>query len=130
MLNGLLNSQVSPLTAPHATRVQPIERAPALLEIGDRLNGKHGQQVSSLDSPKTDDSELKEAFDDFVGQTFYSIMLKQLRASVGEPAYFHGGRAEEVFQAQLDQIIAEDLSDASGDSLSGSMFELFQLRRQ
>lgn len=129
MLNALLNSQVSPLTASHATRVQPIEQASALVEIGDRLNG-NGQQVSSLDSPKTDDSELKEAFDDFVGQTFYSLMLKQLRKSVGEPAYFHGGRAEEVFQGQLDQIIAEDLPDASGDSLSGSMFELFQLRRQ
>lgn len=129
MLNGLLNSQVSPISAPHAIRVQPIERTPALVEIGDRLNG-NGPQVSSLDSSKTDDAELKEAFDDFVGQTFYSLMLKQLRQSVGEPAYFHGGRAEEVFQGQLDQIIAEDLSDASGDALSGSMFELFKLRRQ
>lgn len=132
MINGLLNSQVGPLAARHAAPVSPISRAPALIDIGNRLNepSKLPGQVTSLSPQEPDDSELKEAFDDFVGQTFYSLMLKQLRKSVGEPAYFHGGRAEEVFEGQLDQIIAEDLTEASGDSLSGSMFELFQLRRQ
>ncbi len=77
-----------------------------------------------------DDQAVKEAFQDFVGQTFFSQMLNAMRKTVGKPAYFHGGRAEEVFQGQLDQVLAEKLSDASADSFAGPMFELFQLQRR
>jgi hypothetical protein len=46
--------------------------------------------------------ELKEAFTQFVGETFFGQMLKSMRQTVQEPAYFHGGMAEEQFQARLD----------------------------
>lgn len=75
------------------------------------------------------DSKVREAFDSFVGETFYAQMLKSLRAMTDKPAYFHGGRGEEVFQGQLDQIIAEDLSKRSANSFTGPMFELFNLQR-
>jgi hypothetical protein len=73
--------------------------------------------------------ELRKAFDDFVGQTFYGQMLAALRKTQGKAAYFDGGQAEEVFRAQLDQTLAQRLSDATASQLSGPMFDLFQLQR-
>jgi len=66
---------------------------------------------------------LREAFHSFVGQTFYGQMLQAMRNSVGKPAYFHGGRAEEVFQKQLDQIISERLSQANGGEFADGLYE-------
>jgi hypothetical protein len=51
-----------------------------------------------------------------------------MRKTVRKPAYFHGGRAEEVFQGQLDQVLSEKLSEASAGSFSGPMYELFCLQ--
>ena len=76
------------------------------------------------------DPKLRQAFDAFVGEAFFAQTLKSMRKTLGKPAYFHGGRTEEVFQQQLDQVLAEKLSSASGDKLSGPMFELFTLPRK
>lgn len=75
-------------------------------------------------------SELQEVFQDFVGQTFFGEMIKAMRSAQQPSAYFHGGRAEEIFQGQLDQVLAEELSDASAKKIAEPMFELFQLGRQ
>jgi hypothetical protein len=77
-----------------------------------------------------DDPEVQQAFQDFVGQTFFSQLLSAMRKTVHKPAYFHGGRAEEIFQGQLDQVLAEKLSDAAADCFTGPMYELFNLPRQ
>jgi peptidoglycan hydrolase FlgJ len=73
--------------------------------------------------------ELREAFDSFVGETLFGQMLKSMRKTVGKPAYFYGGRAEEVFTQQLDQKIAEKLSHSGAQKFSQPMYELFNLRR-
>ena len=75
------------------------------------------------------DKELREAFGQFVGETFFGQMLSAMRKTVGKDPYFHGGRAEEMFQSQLDQVMAEEMSKASAESFTGPMFELFQLKR-
>ena len=75
-------------------------------------------------------SELRAAFDSFVGEVFFGQMLKAMRKAVGKPAYFHGGRTEEIFTQQLDQVLAEKLSNSSARKFSGPMFELFSMRRQ
>jgi Rod binding domain-containing protein len=67
--------------------------------------------------------ELRERFTQFVGEAFFGQMLKAMRATVGKPAYFHGGRAEEVFQGQLDQKLAEHLTEASAERFAEPMFE-------
>jgi peptidoglycan hydrolase FlgJ len=79
--------------------------------------------------PKVDSPETKAAFHDFVGQTFFSHMLSAMRKTVGKPAYFHGGRAEEVFQNQLDQVLSEHLAKAGADAFVEPMYELFMLPR-
>jgi hypothetical protein len=76
-----------------------------------------------------DQKELREAFDSFVGQTLFGTLLKAMRKTVDKPAYFHGGRAEEIFQQQLDQVLAEKIGDASADRFTGPMFELFTMKR-
>ena len=88
------------------------------------------QPYSSRDNTEDNQAKLRETFNDFVGQTFYGQMLASMRKTVGEPAYFHGGRAEEVFQGQLDQLLAEKLSDSTADRFTGPMFEIFQLERR
>ena len=74
---------------------------------------------------RKDETEVREAFDSFVGQLFFGQMLKAMRKTVGKPAYFHGGQAEEIFQQQLDQVLGEKLSEASRHQFSGPMFDLF-----
>jgi flagellar protein FlgJ len=69
--------------------------------------------------------ELREAFQDFVAGTFYQQMLKTLRKTQGQPAYFHGGQAEQIFQSQLDQQVAEDLARDHGAALAEPLFESF-----
>ena len=76
-----------------------------------------------------DQKELRKAFDNFVGETFYGQMLGSMRKMTGKPAYFHGGRAEEVFRGQLDQVLAEEMTEASAETFTGPMFELFNLQR-
>ncbi|HUY91233.1 MAG TPA: rod-binding protein [Pirellulales bacterium] len=88
------------------------------------------QQLRQPRPPAPADPALREAFDDFVGETFYGQMLGAMRKTLGKPAYFHGGRAEEVFQGQLDQILAERLSEASASQFTGPMFELFHLQQR
>ena len=81
-------------------------------------------------SPADDASpELREAFTQFVGETFYSQMLGAMRSTVQKPAYFHGGRGEEVFQGQLDQVLAEEMTEATAERFAGPMFDLFMLGR-
>lgn len=71
----------------------------------------------------------REAFQDFVGQTLFGQMLQSMRSTVGKPAYFHGGRGEEVFQKQLDQLLVEKISDASASKVADPMYDLFTLQR-
>ena len=75
-------------------------------------------------------SEYRKAFDSFVGEVFFGQMLKSMRNTVGKPAYFHGGRAEEIFRQQLDQVLSEKLSSTCADKFSGPMFELMNLGRK
>jgi peptidoglycan hydrolase FlgJ len=112
------------LSAPHSGTTIDQLKAPSALKQGRSLEA--GPQ--STQTPEN--GELREAFQDFVGQTFYSQMLSSMRKTVGKPAYFHGGQAEEVFRGQLDQVLAEKLSDATADQFAGPMYELFALGRK
>ena len=72
--------------------------------------------------------ELRQTFQDFVAGTFYQQMLRTLRKTQGEAAYFHGGQAEQVFQGQLDQQIAEDLAREHGAAFAEPLFNSFAAR--
>jgi peptidoglycan hydrolase FlgJ len=99
---------------PSATPTLNLE--PGTLNSTGRRNGH--------DSP-----ELQKAFTDFVGQTFFGELVKQMRATVKKPAFFHGGMGEDIFQSQLDQIMVERISDVSAKSFSDPMYQLFMAPR-
>lgn len=67
--------------------------------------------------------KVREAFRGFVGATVFGQMLGSMRGTVGEPAYFHGGQAEKVFQSQLDQEIADQMTAKGGSAFADSLFE-------
>ena len=66
--------------------------------------------------------DVQDAFRRFVGEAFFGQMLKSMRSTQGKPAYFHGGRAEEVFQGQLDQVMSEHMTEVSADKIADPMF--------
>src|SRR5688500_16522284 len=75
--------------------------------------------TSGSPKPASDSAaELKKNFTQFVGEAFYGQMLKSMRSTVGKPAYFHGGRTEEVFQGQLDQQLAQHFTETSADKFA------------
>jgi Rod binding domain-containing protein len=93
---------------------------------GAALKG-HGKKSAadaiSLHSKSSGKEEVHEKFTQFVGETFYGQMLKSMRSTVGKPAYFNGGRGEQVFQGQLDQTMAQEMTKASASKLADPMFE-------
>ena len=65
---------------------------------------------------------LHKAFTQFVGETFYGQMIQAMQSTVGKPAYFHGGQAEEVFRGQLNQALAEHLTEATAEKFTEPLF--------
>lgn len=100
----------------------------ALAKIGSAPSPMVASSTLNTRGISNENPELKKAFTDFVGQTFYGQMLKSLRSTVEKPAYFHGGRAEEMFQEQMDQILSEKFSEATAEKFAGPMFDLFCLQ--
>lgn len=68
-------------------------------------------------------NEIRDAYRTFVGETFFGQLLKSMRSTQDKPAYFHGGQAEEMFRSQLDQTLAQNMTEASADKIADPMFE-------
>lgn len=86
-------------------------------------------EAGSENAAGNETDATREAFDKFVGGTFYRQMLSEMQKSVGKPAFFHGGQAEEMFRSELNSQLADKMAESSGKQLTGSMYELFQLQR-
>jgi hypothetical protein len=67
--------------------------------------------------------ELRTAVNEVVGSVFFAPLLRCMRNSPLKGTYGHGGRGEEVFQAQLDQILAERAGQAANNSLNRTIFD-------
>ncbi|UCG15727.1 MAG: hypothetical protein JSV19_10575 [Phycisphaerales bacterium] len=76
-----------------------------------------GPAARTVDAREAAERKVRETLDQAYGTVFYGTLLKQLRASSLKGEYMHGGRGEEVFQAQLDQVLVERISDARGFDL-------------
>ena len=62
-----------------------------------------------------------------MGEMIFGQILKSMRKTVGKPAYFHGGQAEEIFTQQLDQVLAQKISEASAEKFLEPLYELWSL---
>ena len=69
---------------------------------------------------------LRTAANELVGEVFYGTLLRQMRQSPLKGKYGHGGRGEEVFQAQLDTELASRAGKASGASIADAVVDRFE----
>lgn len=114
-----------------AAKIDEIPGVSARLERG-RLNitSDQGNTKFSLEDNGTgllkhlggENIEVRETFDRFVGTTFYGQMLSAMRQTLSEPAYFYGGRAEEMFRNQLDSVLAEEMTKAGSGEYSEALY--------
>ena len=84
-----------------------------------------GQKTPKLSGNRAD-PKLEETFQEFVGTVFFGQFMKAMRRTLAKPAYFHGGRAEEIFQGQLDQALIEQLSKQQAGSFGAALFKRFE----
>lgn len=82
-----------------------------------------------LRSGQQPDDQTREAFRQFVGESFFGLMIKSMRKTVGKPAYMHGGFGEEIWQGQMDQTLAQNLAQETAPRLADPMYDLFTLGR-
>jgi Rod binding domain-containing protein len=66
--------------------------------------------------------KVQETFRTFVGEAFFGQLIKAMRSTQGKPAYFDGGQAEKVFRGQLDQALAQEMTEASADQIADPLF--------
>ena len=133
-LNQLDSAPLKPILADAPRPARPVNLSSRKVEpaFGDLLKMEPdlATRLEDNDSQKDEPSELEEKFTEFVGQTLFGSMLASMRKTLGKPAYMHGGRTEEVFQKQLDQLLVEDLTEASADSIASPMFDLFNMQKR
>ena len=114
--------------------ISPMNATSAIAGKGNvstQLKAAQGANSTAAKAVQTasDAPDAKPVFDQFVGETFYGQMLQAMRKTQHKSAYFNGGRAEEVFQGQLDQVMSQQMSQATAGQFSGPMYELFNLQR-
>lgn len=91
--------------------------AEARPDVPTSIRGAAASPVNS----RSDDpglAKLSDAVDQVVGSVFYGTLLRTMRSSSLQGPYGHGGRGEEVFGAQLDQVLAERAGRARGYGLA------------
>lgn len=69
---------------------------------------------------------LRTAADELVGEVFYGTLLRQMRDSSLKGKYGHGGRGEEIFQGQLDSVLASRAGRAGGSQLADAIVDRFE----
>ena len=106
------------LSAQRLATAAPPEYLPGL----NRLQAQAAQPVGGADEQVQQAQQVQEAFTSFVGETFFSQMIGAMRSTVGKPAYFHGGQGEEIFRGQLDQQLAQELTESSADRFAEPLF--------
>ena len=107
-------------------KVSPLSSTPVQSRLASPPLAANADQLTAGNKSEAD---VRKAFDSFVGESFFGQLMGAMRKSAGKPAYFHGGRAEEVFQGQLDQMLATKMSEATAGTFSEAMYDLFRLSR-
>lgn len=103
--------------------MQPMTGMNAL-STNSTLTALQSNSVAALKPPAS--NATQEAFQSFVGETFFGMMLKALRSTSGDVAYFDGGQAEDMFRNQLDQTVSESLAKSHGDTIAAPMYHQFR----
>ena len=79
----------------------------------------------SLKTAQERQAALRQSAQEVVGTTFLGEMLKVARSKPFKSKMFHGGRGEEMFQAQLDTELTRRAGGAMKNSLSDAIFKRY-----
>lgn len=71
-------------------------------------------------------ARLKDITGRVVGSVFYGEMLRTMRESKIKGTFGHGGRGEEVFSAQLHDMLAERMGTSRGHGLADLLYDRFK----
>lgn len=71
---------------------------------------------------------LRETTGQVIGSVFFGTLLKTMRESKLQGPYGHGGRGEEVFAAQLHELLAERMGRGMRNGLGETIYR--SLERQ
>ena len=77
---------------------------PGPVNVADRLKGS---------AARGSDDALTAKAREFVGLTFFAPLLKQASDPVLKGKYLHGGRGEQVFRGQLNELLAMRIGQSS-----------------
>lgn len=95
-----------------------------MIDAADRATG------SLPDGVTRDLHKLRETAGRVVGSVFFAILLRQMRESGLKGEYGHGGRGEEVFSAQLHQIIAERMGMSGNNALTDALYRSYERQQR
>jgi hypothetical protein len=124
-----MNMSLGSLGSTDASQMRSAHEHAGRMKLLSQLSGEQKSTGSKgIGGNEADKDQVREKFDAFVGETFYSQMLKEMHKSVGKTPYFSGGHAEEAFQGQLDQVLSEKMSKANAHQFTGPMYDLFSLQ--
>lgn len=112
--------QIGPLVPP-----QPNPGEDALMKKLDRM--ARNATGGTADAAK--DKALRSACEEFESYFMYSLM-KEMRKTVPETAFMHGGRAEEIFRDMMDEEMAKRISHTPGAGIGIADMLYRQLSRQ
>ncbi|UCG31929.1 MAG: rod-binding protein [Phycisphaerales bacterium] len=77
---------------------------PGPVNVADRLKPS---------ASRSSDDVLTRKAREFVGLTFFAPLLKQASDPVLKGKYLHGGRGEQVFRGQLNELLAMRIGQSS-----------------
>lgn len=79
---------------------------------------------------ETELGRLKQSARQVVGSVFYGTLLKSMRESSFKGKYGHGGRGEEVFSAQLHNVLAEKMGAATEGGLADVLYDRLRAQQE
>ena len=87
----------------------------SIADIATTLQGPANvaDRVGPLGGGSVDNSTLRAKVSEFIGLTFFAPLLKQASDPVLKGEYMHGGRGEQVFRGQLNELLAVRIGQSS-----------------
>lgn len=73
---------------------------------------------------------LRQSTRQVVGSVFYGTLLQSMRQSNFKGEYGHGGRGEEVFSAQLHNLLAEKMGEATQGGLADVLYDRLRAQQE
>jgi flagellar protein FlgJ len=84
---------------------------------------------SASDAARMDDMQLRHACREFES-VLYASMLKSMRGAIPKTELIHGGSAEDIFTAMLDEEYARLLSHSEQSRFSQALYDQLRPERE